>query len=222
MPKFVALKEADEEKDESVVSEEQNDESEDEGAEEDSNEDEGPVTFKTRSEYIEHMNGAIKKRLARESRKTASIVAERDTLKEKVAELTPLSEGKDKSDQVVASLSKQVADLLSYQKATERNELVRNIAKEHGLPDELLPRVKGDDEDSISEDIQELAELWKVSAKPVKTPGSKSTKPPSVEGKGGKGSGGKGGDEDDSANDPKKIARKVGRFGHRPVFIDNS
>jgi hypothetical protein len=178
------------------------------------------VTFASKQEFVKHVNGIVKKRLQRNEQKYAPIVAERDTLKKRVAELEPAQQGQASSVQQIEALSKQVSDLLSYQQTTQRNELVRSIAKDHGLPDEFFARVKGDDEDSITEDVEELVELLKID---TKNPGTqrppKNTKPEGKDGKGGKGSGGKGGAEDDDKNDPAAIAKAVGRYGHRPIFV---
>jgi multidrug efflux pump subunit AcrB len=147
-------------------------------------------------------------------------VAERDTLKERVDELSGADKDKSAAEKQIEALTKQINDLMSYQQTTQRNELVRNIAKEHGLPDEFLARVQGDDEDSITEDVEQLVELLKIdgTTPPVKKV-TKTTKPAGKDGKGGKGSDGKGGSDDDNNNDLDKIAKTVGRYGHRPIFV---
>lgn len=200
------------------------DDSNDDGAQDDSNDDNDSadvVTFATKADFVKHVNGIVKKRLDRETKKYAPIVAERDTLKERVAELSGADKDKTAADKQIEALSKQVTDLLSYQQTTQRNELVRNIAKEHGLPDEFLARVQGDDEDSITEDVEQLVELLKIDGKPAArvTKVTKSTKPDGKDGKGGKGSDGKGGADDDAKNDLDKIAKSIGRYGHRPISV---
>ena len=180
--------------------------------------DAGPVTFESRDAFVKHVNTIVKKRLQRNEQKYAPIVAERDTLKTRVAELEGSDQKASEADQKITNLTKQVEELLKYQATTQRNELVRNIAKEHGLPDEFIARVKGDDEDSITEDVEELVALLKIDGKPP-TRVTKSTKPAGKDGKGGKGSDGKGGAEDDAKNDPAKIALEVGRYGHRPILV---
>lgn len=178
-----------------------------------------PVTFASKAEYAKAVNSIVQKRLKRNEQKYAPVVAERDTLKKRVDELSGAEKGKSAADQQIESLSKQVQDLLSYQTSTQRNELVREIAKDHGLPDEFLARVQGDDEDSITEDVEKLVELLNVSKATTRvTNPSKTSKPAGKDGKGGKGSDGKGGQDDDNKADPAALAKKVGRYGHRPVF----
>jgi hypothetical protein len=194
---------------------------EDEEPEEDPDDDAEPVTFKSKADFVKHVNGIVKGRVARVEKKYAPVVQERDTLKSKVAELSGTG-GKPapEAEQQISALSNQVKELLSFQQTAQRNELVRSIAKDHGLPDELLARVQGDDEDSITEDVEQLAELFKANGTPAtKKKFTPETKPDDKSGKGGKGSGGKGGHEDDQANDLDKIASEVGRYGHRPVFV---
>ena len=188
----------------------------DDGADENA---EGPVTFESKDAFAKHVNGIVQKRLKREVSKYAPIVAERDTLKTRVAELEGADNKASQADQTIAKMQKQLDDLLKYQSTTQRNELVRSVAKEHGLPDEFLARVQGDDEDSITEDVEQLVSLLKIDSKPAPKV-TKSTKPDGKDGKGGKGTDGKGGAEDDARNDPKKIAAEVGRYGHRP-YVTN-
>ena len=178
----------------------------------------GPVTFDSRDAFVKHVNGIVSKRLQRNEKKYAPIVAERDTLKTRVAELEGSDQKASQADQTISKMQKQLDDLLKYQATTQRNELVRNVAKEHGLPDEFLARVQGDDEDSITEDVEQLVALLKIDGKPAPKV-TKTTKPAGKDGKGGKGTDGKGGAEDDARNDPKKIAAEVGRYGHRPILV---
>ena len=195
----------------------------DAGADDDSDDDENddePVTFESKDAFAKHVNGIVQKRLKREVSKYAPIVQERDTLKTRVAELEGADNKASQADQTIAQMQKQLDDLLKYQTTTQRNELVRNIAKEHGLPDEFIARVQGDDEDSITEDVEQLVDLLKIDGKSRQQRPPKSTKPDGKDGKGGKGADGKGGAEDDARNDPKKIAAEVGRYGHRP-YVTN-
>lgn len=200
------------------------DDTNDDDAQDDSDDtDDGApeVTFKTKADFVKHVNGIVKKRLDRETKKYTPIVQERDTLKERVAELSGADKDKSAAEKQIEALSKQVTELLASQATTQRNELVRTIAKEHGLPDEFLARVQGDDEDSITEDVEQLVELLKIDGKPAPrvTKVTKSTKPDGKDGKGGKGSDGKGGADDDAKNDLDKIAKSIGRYGHRPIFV---
>lgn len=184
----------------------------------DAGNDDAPVTFESKDAFAKHVNGIVQKRLKREVSKYAPIVTERDTLKTRVAELEGADNKASQADQTIAKMQKQLDDLLKYQSTTQRNELVRSIAKDHGLPDEFLARVQGDDEDSITEDVEQLVDLLKIDGKTQQKRPPKSTKPDGKDGKGGKGADGKGGAEDDARNDPKKIAAEVGRYGHRPYI----
>lgn len=177
------------------------------------------VTFKTKADFTKHVNGIVQKRLKRETAKYEPIVKERDTLKERVGQLSGADKDKSQADQQIAALTKQVETLLEYQRNTQRNELVRNIAKDRGLPDEFIARVQGDDEDSITEDVDELVALLNVDAKPAPKRTPKTTKPAPKDAKGGKGSDGKGGADDDDKNDPVAIAKAVGRYGRRGLMV---
>ena len=181
----------------------------------------GPVTFETKAAFVKHVNGIVKGRVARVEKKYAPVLQERDTLKTRVAELEGSDQKASQADQTISRMQKQLDDLLKYQATTQRNELVRSIAKDHGLPEEFIPRVQGDDEDSITEDVEQLVDLLKVDGKPAQKRAPKSTKPDGKDGKGGKGSDGKGGADDDSRNDPAKIAQEVGRYGHRPYVVSS-
>lgn len=177
-----------------------------------------PVVFKSKDDFVKSVNNIVKTRLDRVEKKYAPVVAERDTLKEKVAELTSKHEGAKSESDMIASMQKQLDELTTYRSTTQRNELVREVAKEKGLPDEFIARVSGDDRDSIEEDVEQLVGLLNV--KPASPPKKTTTKPPSNEGKGGKGSGGAGGDTDDAKDDPAAIAKSVGRYGQRPFFTN--
>jgi hypothetical protein len=220
MAKFVAQQDKNEDLNSEEQDEDLNEDTNNEGADEDTDEeeqDEEPVVFKSKAEYATAVNGIVKKRLKRTEQKYAPIVSERDTLKKRVDELSGAEQGKSAAEQQIESLSQQVSTLLAQQATTHRNELVREIAKEKGLPEEFIPRVQGTDPDSITEDVEELVELLNV--KPVTPKISKVTKPAGKDGKGGKGSDGKGGSDDDDKNDPAEIAKAVGRYGHRPIFV---
>ena len=196
------------------VSDDSTDDSPDEGV------GESPVTFDSKDAFVKHVNGIVQGRVARVEKKYTSVLQERDTLKARVAELEGSDQKASEADQTISKMQKQLDDLLKYQATTQRNELVRSIAKDHGLPEEFIPRVQGDDEDSITEDVEQLVSLLKVDGKPTPKRSPKSLKPDGGDGKGGKGSDGKGGSDDDSHNDPAKIAAEVGRFGHRPYVVN--
>jgi len=198
----------------------QDDSGENEGGTEDEN---GAVTFDSRDDFVKAVNKIVKQRLDRNNKKYAPVVQERDTLKAKVEELLPLAEGSktvdQKRDSEFAQLQRQIAELSDYRRTSERNELVRRIAKDKGLPEEFIPRIQGDDEDAITSDIEEFVELL-----PEKTAGtkvSKTTKPGTKdEGKGGgKGTAGGAGRDDEEKIDPVKLASTIGRYGRSPYVV---
>lgn len=194
-----------------------------EGDTDDGGDDDGPVTFKSRAELVELVNKSVKSRVDRINKKYAPVVAERDTLKAKVEELTPIVEGQlsadQKREQSERQLREQVNELLGYQRHTERNELVRRIAKDKGLPEEFIPRIQGDDEDAIATDIEEFVALLPEKTNPPKV--SKTTKPVTKhEGQGGgKGSAGGDGNDSDEPIDPQKLAASIGRYGRNPYIV---
>lgn len=202
-----------------------NDEVNTSGAQEDSGgeEDEtGVVTFESKDAFVKAVNKIVKQRLDRNEKKYAPVVAERDTLKAKVDELLPQVAGNQTVDQKreaeFQKLQSQIHELSSYRKTTERNELVRRVAKDKGLPEEFVPRIQGDDEESITADIEEFVAL--LPEKSTGTKVSKTTRPESKdEGKGGKGAAGGSGNDSDESVDPKKLAASIGRYGRNPYVV---
>lgn len=182
-----------------------------------------PVTFASKDEFIKHVNGIVKQRLDRNNKKYAPIVAERDTLKAE-AEKRDKADLGNKSDEEQrnareAAMQKQIDELLLDRKKSQRNELVRRVAKDKGLPEEFIPHVhiEGDDEDDIADSIESFVALLPADSKVVK---AKETKPSTKdEGKGGKGTGGGSGRDNDEALDPKKLADKIGRYGRNMPYV---
>lgn len=185
----------------------------------DDDDEDGPVTFASRTEFVNEVNRIVKGRLERKDRKYAPIVQERDTLKAEVEQLRPLVEGKQTDDEKRTAretqLAKRLEELEAYQKTTQRNELVRRVAKDKGLPDEFIARVQGDDEDAITADVEDLVALLPKAPKVTKA-----TKPDSPDdGKGGKGSGGGQGGDHDEKIDPRELANSIGRYGRNTPYI---
>lgn len=116
--------------------------------------------FESQEEAQEWANDKIQKRLAREKSKFDPIVNERDTLKARVAELEPLEDSKKTDTQrwetERETLNKELEDLRAFQKQTQRDNLVREIAEDKGLPAKFFTRVRGDDSDAITADIEDL------------------------------------------------------------------
>ena len=187
----------------------------------DEDEDNEPVTFDNKKSFAAAVNKIVKQRLARNDKKYAPIIQERDTLKSKVTELTTnpkgVDGGNDKSDPRVEAMAKQLEELTNYRANEERSKLVRRVAKDKGLPEEFIARIQGDDEDAITEDVESFLEVLK----PIKrTP--KETKPvDKTEGKGSKGAAGGNGSDSDEKVDPRKLANKVGRYGRNPYIVGN-
>jgi hypothetical protein len=159
---------------------------------------EEPVVFASKAKLTEFVNGVVTDRLKRVEKKYAPIVQERDTLKTKVAELESSAPDAEKSQREFAKLQSQIEELTNYRKTTERNELVRRIAKDKGLPEHFHGRVRGDDEDAITADIDELVSLIPAPSNgtPAGTPASKGKPSTKDEAKGGKGTPGSGSSDD--------------------------
>ncbi|AJD82101.1 scaffolding protein [Mycobacterium phage Azrael100] len=183
----------------------------------------GPVTFESKADLVKYVNGIVKTRVARESRKYAPVVQERDTLKSELEKLRAQSpESKDSTTQPdprVDELQKQLNELLEYRKTTERNELVRRVAKDKGLPEEFIPHVNivGDDEDDIASSIEDFVSLLPKNEQKQQ---NLKTKPDTKdEGKGDKGRGGNTKPDDNNDIDPKALAQKIGRYGQNLPFV---
>ena len=181
--------------------------------------------FSSKDDAATWANEIVEKRLARERKKFESVVAEHGTLKAEVEELRPLKAAKqtdtERWESEKQSLAKELEDLRGFKSKAERNDLVRQIAEDKGLPAKFIARVQGDDEDSISSDIDDLLNVLSEDGKSTRKPASRKpqdadNRPPA------KGSNGGGSDQDDVTADDiiKKLREKNGgRIGRNPFSL---
>lgn len=157
--------------------------------------------FSSKEEAAEWSNKIVQDRLARERKKLDKELSEYATLKAEVEELRPLKQATqtdyERWEAEKNQLQAELNDLRSFRSQAERNDLVRQIADEKGLPARFISRVRGDDADTISADIEELMNVLE-DGKPAKKPVQR--KPVETDGDepGKKGFGGGGSEGDDS------------------------
>jgi hypothetical protein len=65
----------------------------------------------------------------------------------------------EKRQHELETLRAQVADEQKRREAVERDLLVRSVAAEYGIPDELAGRLSGDDREALAEDAKTLQKL---------------------------------------------------------------
>lgn len=158
--------------------------------------------FNDQDDAVAWVNEKVQKRLAREKSKYDPIVSERDTLKARVAELEPFEKASQTDTQRFESertfLTTELEELRSFRKDQERNNLVRELADDKGLPTRFISRVHGDDAESITADIDELLAVIN-DGKPTKPASRKPVDPEEEPGSKGYGGGGSKTDTDDKA-----------------------
>lgn len=151
-------------------------------------------------------NKLVTTRLTRERKnKLDPIVTERDTLRAEVDRLKPLEDATksdiQRRDDALAARDTQIAELLQFKQSRERQDLVRGLAEEAGLPSKFVSRVTGDDEDAIREDIADLLNvLSEGGSTSKKTPTPKAPKSSGTP-NGRRVSSGGGGSDDDESDD---------------------
>lgn len=163
--------------------------------------------FESREQAVEWANDKIQKRLAREKSKYEPILEEHGKLKLRVEQLEPFEQAQKTDSQRWESerenLSKELEDLRNFRKTAERNDLVREIAEDKGLPSRFISRVRGDDADSITADVEELLTVLNDGkpAKPASRKPKEADERPSSKGYGGGGS--------DAENDDDAVVANV-------------
>lgn len=158
-------------------------------------------------------NDLVSKRLSRHKKTTVDpIAAERDKLKAEVEELRPLREAtQTDSERWESKFNAQAEELNSLREShskSERDNQVRTIADEMGLPSSFLSRVSGSDEDSIREDIKSVLDALSEGGFNTgkKTPAPKNPVP---KGKSGGGSVGSGGGSDSDEPDDDSLSKSI-------------
>lgn len=137
------------------------------------------TTFKAITSQ-EDFDKAVARRVARERKKYDGFedfktkAEQFDKLEaEKGSDIEKLTRRAEKAEQELAGLKDKLTK-------AERNELVRDIADEMGLPKKLAKRVQGDSEEDIRADIEDLLEGLPKTEKTVEAKeGDGDKKPPS-------------------------------------------
>jgi hypothetical protein len=168
--------------------------------------------FGTQGDAESWANELVTKRLARQKKSQLDpVVQERDTLRAQVQELLPLKEATqtdtERWESKFNAQAEELNSLRESQSKSQRDNLVRQIADEEGLPASFLARVSGGDEDEIREDIKSvLNALSEGGFNPgKKTPATKNPKPA---GSGG-GSVGSGGGSDTDEPDDEALTKSI-------------
>lgn len=174
--------------------------------------------FTTKEDAVEWVNDKVQKRLAREKSKIDPVITERDTLKKRVAELEPFEQATKTDTQrwedERAALASQLEELQTFRQKAERNDLVREIAEDKGLPSRFLNRVQGTDADSITADIEDLMTVLS-DGKPAKPAATRKPQDPDAtpSSKGYSGGGAK--DEPDNKSVVENIRKKFRENNNR-------
>jgi len=160
--------------------------------------------FDTRDRAEEWANNMVTKRLARERKKYDPIVEEHGKLKSEVEELRPLRAAtqtdSERWEAKIQEVTQELEQLRSFRSARERDDLVRELAEDKGLPTRFVNRIKGTDAEEIAADIDDLLNVLSLEDGKAtrKKPGSRKPKEADEdESSSARGYGGGGGSDDD-------------------------
>jgi hypothetical protein len=174
--------------------------------------------FSSKDDAEKWANDLITKRLSRHKKSVVDpIEQERDTLRAEVERLKPLEDATktdaERWESEKKTLLDEVTSLRAFKAEQSHREMVRSIAEELGLPAKFIPRVRGDDEDSVREDITELLNVLSEggSTPGKKVPASKAPKESENGGKKSLSSGGGGSDEQSDDDLIKEILGQVAK-----------
>lgn len=132
------------------------------------------MTFKA-IETQEELDQIIQDRLRREREKFSDYDELKKVKEDYEKQIGSLQAQIEESSQTIKFHDQVVADLNSKITGYETNSLKTKIALQHGLPIDLVDRLTGDDEASITADAEKLAGF--VKQKPT-VPPLKDTEPP--------------------------------------------
>ncbi|OQW34503.1 MAG: hypothetical protein A4E20_10815 [Nitrospira sp. SG-bin2] len=178
----------------------------------DSEDNSGPASkawwqFPDKDAAVEWMNDKVQKRLAREKSKYDPIVSEHAILKKRVADLEPFEQAQKTDTQRWEdernALKAELERLQSFEKKTQRDNLVREIAEDKGLPARFYSRIQGEDADTITADIEDFLNVYNdgKTTKPASRKPTETDEKPAQKGYGGGGS--------SSDTDDKAVVRNV-------------
>lgn len=165
--------------------------------------------FESQDQAEKWANDLVTKRLSRERKtKLDPLQQERDTLKAELDRLKPLEDATktdfQRLEEKLNNTTSELDQLRQYRAQQERTNLVRQVADEVGIPANFLARVRGDDEDSIRQDAQDLLNALSEGGS---TPGKKTppAKAPKESGNNGGGSVASGGGSSSEESDDVMI-----------------
>lgn len=188
--------------------------------------------FDSRDRAEEWANNMVTKRLARERKKYDPIVEEHGKLKSEVEELRPLRAAtqtdSERWEAKIQEVTQELDQLRSFRSARERDDLVREIAEDKGLPPRFTNRIKGTDAEEIAADIDDLLNVLSIEDGRATKKKPASLKPKSTEddesSSGGRGYSGAGGGDDDEEITADVVMKKLqerglGRGGRNPFSL---
>ena len=187
--------------------------------------------FDSKDRAEEWANNLVTKRLARERKKYDPILEEHGKLKSEVEELRPLRAAtqtdSERWEAKLNEVTQELENLRSFKSARERDDLVREIAEEKGLPSRFTSRIKGTDAEEIAADIEDLLNVLSLEDGKATRKKPASRKPqeaeddesPSARGYSGAG----GGDDDEEITADAVLKRLqergLGRNGRNPFSL---
>jgi hypothetical protein len=187
--------------------------------------------FDSKDRAEEWANNLVTKRLARERRKFDPILEEHGKLKSEVEELRPLRAAtqtdSERWESKLQEVTQELEQLRGFRSARERDDLVREIAEEKGLPTRFVNRIKGTDAEEIAADVDDLLNVLSLEGGTAtkKKPGSRRPKEADEdESPSGRAYSGGGGSDDDEEITAEAVLKRLqergyGRNGRNPFSL---
>lgn len=175
--------------------------------------------FDSKDKAEEWANNLVTKRLARERKKYDPIIEEHGKLKAEVEELRPLKAATqtdaERWEAEKQQLARELDELKQFQQARQRDDLVREIAEEKGLPARFVGRIKGNDAEEIAADIDDLLNVLSLEDGKTtkKKPTSQKPKATDEDESSGRGYSGAGGGDDDEEITADAILKRLAERG---------
>lgn len=175
--------------------------------------------FDSKDTAEEWANNLVTKRLARERKKYDPILEEHGKLKAEVEELRPLRAATqtdaERWEAEKTQLAKELEELRSFQQARVREDLVREIAEEKGLPVRFVSRIKGNDAEEIAADVDDLLNVLSLEdGKSTKRkPAALKPKAADEDSSSGRGYSGAGGGDDDEEITAEAVLKRLSERG---------
>lgn len=175
--------------------------------------------FDSKDKAEEWANNLVTKRLARERKKYDPILDEHGKLKAEVEELRPLKAAtqtdSERWEAKLQEVSQELDELRSFRSARERDDLVRELAEEKGLPTRFVGRIKGGDAEEIAADIDDLLNVLSLEDGKAtkKKPVSQKPKAADEDSSSSRGYSGAGGGDDDEEITAEAVLKRLAERG---------